>query len=202
MSCNRTSTRNTCGRPRRRFTTLASMVGDFILKHRSREDSELASFKEEPFDASLERAALAKDAAGKRFSHQRRLTRESLVEAKHRLMSMRSSIESAESFSKVLEIVRRVASGIHGLGDLYSYDTALRISAALGHEPEGVFLHAGTRVGAKRLGLPARGDYLSLTQLPSDLRVLKAHEVESFLCIYKNQFGVVTRRTPRSPSNA
>ncbi|MEK7411500.1 MAG: hypothetical protein AAB327_09000, partial [Actinomycetota bacterium] len=37
------------------------------------------------------------------------------------------------------------------LGPLYVYDTALRIGAKKGQMPKVVYLHAGTREGAKKL---------------------------------------------------
>lgn len=42
---------------------------------------------------------------------------------------------------------------IPGLGELYVYDTTLRIGAKLNLFPDKVYLHAGTRLGATALGL-------------------------------------------------
>lgn len=65
------------------------------------------------------------------------------------------------------------------------YDTALRIGAKLGLEPERVYLHAGTRVGARALGLDWRAPSILSQDLPSQLRLLPAWQVEDLLCIYK-----------------
>ncbi|NBD19799.1 hypothetical protein GTZ97_03820 [Aquabacterium fontiphilum] len=170
------------------------MVREFIDTYRLGERDELAFFKELSPEQALEFAALAKDSRGKRFSHQRRLTRESLQQGKQAIMSMLGAFQKATSFDEVLKGVRDVTSKVHGLGELYAYDTALRISANKGHEPTLVYLHAGTRVGAKRLGIPTNRDYVPMTELPEALMPLKAHEVESFLCIYKNHFGGVVER--------
>jgi hypothetical protein len=52
-------------------------------------------------------------------------------------------------------------------------------------EPDRVYLHAGTRVGAKAL-VPCRGiDYLEPNQLPEPFHLLSPAEMEDCLCIYK-----------------
>lgn len=167
---------------------------EFIGAYRAGERDELAFFKECSLEQALEVAALAKDSRGKRFSHQRRLTQESLQQGKQAIMLMVGAFQKAESFEEILKTVRGITSQVHGLGELYAYDTALRISAKTGHEPKHVYLHAGTRVGAKRLGIQTSRDYVPLAELPEALKLLKAHEVESFLCIYKNHFGRVVER--------
>jgi hypothetical protein len=68
---------------------------------------------------------------------------------------MRKAIGTANSFADLIGIVASIAEGVSGLGELYIYDTALRIGAKSGLEPDMVYLHAGTRKGAKALGLDA-----------------------------------------------
>jgi hypothetical protein len=62
---------------------------------------------------------------------------------------------------------------VTGIGELYVYDTALRIGAKLGVFPEKVYLHAGTRIGVRNLGLDARRTALRMASLPRALRRLK-----------------------------
>ncbi|MBI1997211.1 MAG: hypothetical protein HYW03_03845 [Deltaproteobacteria bacterium] len=68
------------------------------------------------------------------------------------------------------------------------YDTALRIGARLGLEPERVYIHSGTRVGARRLGLDWRAKWIEPKDLPKPLRSLPPWQVEDILCIYKDWF--------------
>ena len=69
------------------------------------------------------------------------------------------------------------------------YDTALRIGAKLGVAPVRVYLHTGTREGAKRLGIETKGvSALWPSELPEALRELEPYEVEDVLCIYKDKF--------------
>ena len=170
------------------------MVREFIDNFRDSEEKELLFFRKQPFNQALESAALAKDSRGKRFGHQRRLKRISLQEARRALLEKRGALEEAKSFEAIHSTLLEITANVHGLGELYAYDTALRISAARGCAPKHVYLHAGTRVGAKQLGLNATQGYLPMASLPKALQPLLPHEVESFLCIYKNHFGATSKR--------
>jgi hypothetical protein len=77
---------------------------------------------------------------------------------------------------------------IRGLGELFCYDTSLRLGAFLNRGPEFIYLHRGTREGARALGLNARVQYLTSSQLPAEIRKLAPLEAEDFLCIYKTHF--------------
>ena len=72
--------------------------------------------------------------------------------------------------------------GIHGIGELAVYDIACRIGAFLGLSPERVYLHAGTREGARALGL--RGASVRKMDLPRAFGRLSPGEIEDCLCIY------------------
>ena len=72
------------------------------------------------------------------------------------------------------------------------YDTVLRIGAKLDLFPDRVYLHCGTREGARALGLKWRDPWLKVDELPRELRRLKPHEIEDFLCIYKGEFAKLT----------
>jgi hypothetical protein len=77
---------------------------------------------------------------------------------------------------------------VSGLGELWAYDTALRLGAHLGHLPARVYLHRGTRKGAENLGLNVTGETIEVKDLPDALRSLPPHESEDILCIYKDGF--------------
>jgi hypothetical protein len=78
---------------------------------------------------------------------------------------------------------------VRGIGELYAYDTALRLGAHLRLLPRHVYLHAGTRRGARALGLDHRAKSLATTSLPAALRRLRPHEIEDVLCIYEDWLG-------------
>jgi len=74
---------------------------------------------------------------------------------------------------------------VDGLGELYAYDTALRIGSFIGTFPETVYLHAGARVGAKALGVDTKVKSVELRSLPKPFHSLEPHQAEDVLCIYK-----------------
>jgi hypothetical protein len=61
-----------------------------------------------------------------------------------------------------------------------------------------VYLHAGTRTGARALGLAARAATLDVSELPAEFHSLEPHEVEDVLCIFKDKF-TSSRRMPVHP---
>ena len=70
--------------------------------------------------------------------------------------------------------------------------SASRIGAKLNLFPEKVYLHAGTRLGARSLGLP-NVPRLSVSEFPKEFRALKPHEIEDALCIFKDEFALFRR---------
>ena len=62
------------------------------------------------------------------------------------------------------------------------------IGAYLGVAPEKVYLHTGTRKGAKVLELNVASDCLEPDELPPPLRRLSPDDAENFLCIFKDAF--------------
>ena len=85
-------------------------------------------------------------------------------------------------------LIDRLARDVRGIGTLAVYDTAHRLGLFLGLEPTRVHLHAGTRAGAMKLGLDVSRGWLSMGDLPIELRHLTPAEVEDVLCIYKDRF--------------
>jgi len=107
------------------------------------------------------------------------------------------ALQGASSFDELFELVEALIRPIYGIGELAVYDTALRIGERLGLEPTKVYLHRGTREGAKALGLAYRRKAIELAELPTELRSLPARELEDVLCIYKDEFTGRRHRLPR-----
>jgi len=172
------------------MSSLNLIVKDYIKHHRANAANELRWIKiQQNFEEALFIATYAICPCGKRFSHQRRIPNSVLSEAHKKLLICKGSILCCKSFDDLYQIVFSEIHSIHGIGDLTVYDTTLRIGAWLKIEPVTVFLHAGTRVGAKRLGLNASRKVLTLSEVPTPLRKLLAREIEDVLCIYKNSFS-------------
>jgi len=103
---------------------------------------------------------MAKTPSGKRFDHQKIIPNHVLNLAKKRLLTNLKRIQSTKEFNDLYNLLKELLSNIKGVGELYIYDTALRIGAYLGHEPDKIYLHAGTLQGAKKLGLNTRLGYI------------------------------------------
>ena len=136
-----------------------------------------------------ERAALAARPDDRRYSHQTRLKANHLAEAARVLAKQLEDIEAVAHFAALHGLLKKLLASRAGLGELYLYDTALRIGAKLGLMPQAIYLHAGTRAGAKALKLSVTGNILLKSELPLPLQELEPHELEDVLCIYKKYFA-------------
>jgi hypothetical protein len=73
------------------------------------------------------------------------------------------------------------------------YDIAHRIGAYFGKLPENVYLHAGTRIGARAFNI--KGDSIDPKTLPKPFLWLSPAEIEDCLCIYREELhGVRSQR--------
>ncbi len=168
---------------------LAAIVSDYVSRFRRPADRELAYFRACRTDVdAVSDAALARLPSGKRHPHQRRIPRAVLEESRARLLENLPLLERRTTFDELHELVERLIGSIAGIGELAVYDTTLRIGARFGLAPAKVYLHAGTRIGARALGLDSTKGKLEMADLPPELRTLPAREVEDVLCIYKDDF--------------
>lgn len=132
-----------------------AIIRTYITHIRPRINKELDWFRQQPtLSEAIRLAALTVNSKGKRYSHQRRLSKTVLEQARDILLENEKAIEACrdQDFDDLLTLLEQLLIPIKGLGELYVYDTALRIGAKVGLLPRRVYLHAGTRVGAKALG--------------------------------------------------
>jgi hypothetical protein len=172
-------------RGHRRLNSITAIVQDYICRHRPNAIRELNYFRDRPsLEEAIEQAGLARTPNGKRSRHQSRIPAPVLQKATRRLR--RANLGQVSSFAQLIARVRTATRSVHGIGELYVYDTALRLGGYLRLLPRKVYLHAGTREGARALGLDHRSELISLNQLPVSLRRLRPYEIEDVLCIYKD----------------
>ncbi len=177
--------------------TLREIVADYIRFCRADAEQEQRWFSTQAtLQETVTRAALAVSSSGKRLSHQRRIPQSVLAESRRRLVASLPALSLAKSFEVLHETVAAQIGRIPGIGELTIYDTALRIGAKLQLEPTVVFLHAGTRDGARRLGLPVSRAFIPVSEFPRAFQALKPREIEDVLCIYKSELGA--EGNPRS----
>ena len=123
----------------------------------------------------------------KRHDHQRRIPASVLATAERRLQAAAEELERASSFDELHDLISEKIGEIQGLGDLTVYDIAHRIGGYLELQPDAVYLHAGTRVGAKLFGL--NGNKANPRELPAAFQKLSAGEIEDCLCIYREHIA-------------
>jgi hypothetical protein len=160
-------------------------VATFRADYAWRGREELDTFRSEPsLEAAVKRAAVAETPDGKRYSHQTRLTRTALKRVRQALVN--APLAECQDFAALhLEIQQRI-SHIRGIGELMVYDTAHRIGAKLSLSPDVVYLHRGTREGARALGVRGSAKQINVSALPVELQGLCAGEIEDFLCVFKS----------------
>src|SRR5574341_1801264 len=107
-----------------------AIVRAYVKQFRPKTQAELAWFRNQPsLESALEHAALAIDDRGMRYSHQRKLTRIALQQARSVLFDNSEAITLVTTFDELIGLVDMLIRPIHGLSDLYIYDTSLRIGA-------------------------------------------------------------------------
>lgn len=131
-------------------------------------------------------AALSENNLGKRHPHQRRLEKKNMQLFERNLLGARGVIASADTFDDLLAVVKK--ESCYGIGELAIYDTAIRIGAYLNLQPERIYLHAGTRVGAEKLlkkKIESSSNFKNDLPEPFKSSDLSCYELDDLLCIYK-----------------
>lgn len=172
------------------MANLGEIVAAYIRDHQARAHQEHDWFASQPsLREAVRLAALAQDCCGKRLSHQRRIPHGVLLRCQRRLLDHIREIRTCRTFDQLHETIVRALRGVRGAGELYYYDTAERISAKLGIPPTRIYLHAGTRAGARTLGINGSRATIEVGELPHELRTLAPEELESLLCLYRDQLA-------------
>jgi hypothetical protein len=135
---------------------LDAIVRKYQRDNLAKAGRELDAFRAMTFDDAVSHAGLAERFDPRRnrwlrYDHQKRIPRASLEMVRKRLR--KAPLKRCSTFDELLSVVDEATRQIPKIGELMVYDTALRIGANLGVEPDRVYLHAGTRVGARKLGL-------------------------------------------------
>lgn len=145
-----------------------------------------AIYKKMNLSDAVIRSASARTTLDKIDSHQRRIGKVLLTKASNELMMKINLIRKCKTFADIFEITESVKKAIYGLGDLWSYDTALRIGFNMDIYPKDVYVQAGVRKGVTKIFTQKRikGRCFPLSIFPSEIQKLKPHEVENFLCVW------------------
>lgn len=179
-----------------RLINLNTIVSDFIRRYRKPAKRGLRHrAKQRTLKDAIHEAAVSRP-NGKRHAHQRRIPGHVLALAERHLQRAAGKLRNAACFRELHDAVEQEIGSIKGIGPLTVYDVSQRIGAFFGIEPDAVYLHAGTRDGARAFGLS--GKYIARTQLPRAFLKLSPGEIEDCLCIYKDQLRGLNVSTSRS----
>jgi hypothetical protein len=179
----------------RQFRNLDSIVRDYIESHREHAREELSHFRHQPdLRSAIRMAALALNSDNEKHGHQWRIPCATLKAWRTELSRKTSSLQSCNDFEGLMKIARRVGKSIWGIGELTIYDTTHRIGAYMRMAPSKVYLHAGTREGAKTLGFNGNRAFIFPRELPRAFRKLKPYEIEDCLCRYKDDLRKLSAR--------
>ena len=135
-----------CRPDSRSYDSNKTIVDTYLRDKAAGEDAYLRFYRiQRSLAAAVEKSAMAELPSGKRFSHQRRIPRATLLAAKTALMAVDFSV--CTSFDELYDLVAATIGPIPGVGELTIYDTAHRLGAYLQLSPKFVYVHAGVRAG-------------------------------------------------------
>jgi len=132
-------------------------------------------------------AVMSKDKYGKLHSHQKRIYKYVYNNFLKNLLFVRDEIMKAKNFDILIDIIYNNKPS--GAGELFCYDVALRIGYKLNLLPEKVYIHAGTKIGLRKLyGRNIYEKTILKNNLPEPFNSceLTPDQLEDFFCIYKN----------------
>lgn len=97
------------------------------------------------------------------------------------------SFNDCSDFESILKKVEELSGKFYGIGRLTVYDTATCIGCPKKIRPTDVYIHAGTSVGAKAIGI--KGNVVPKSEFVKVCKAfakLEPMQIEDFLCIYKS----------------
>ena len=128
-------------------------------------------------------------ANGKMHSHQSQPGAKKLKEGLRIALADNVQSDRFETFEQLYEWVESITNQVFRLGELVTYDVALRLGMWLNLEPAVVYLHRGSREGAKKFNVSLKEKTATLSTFPPEIQKLGATHAENFLCLYKDRLG-------------
>lgn len=175
-------------------TSLVQLVEEFLEQDGCCPRDEVDGFRNLEIEAAIRKAARARDENGNFYPHQWNL-REKYPDVPKKaeliLVKCTAKIAACDDFDALHDLIKHELKGhVKGAGEMYCYDTAFRIGISMGIYPQKIYLHRGTRDGAKALGIYMKGrDVMKMSELVKkypEFKKMKPHQIEDFLCIKKD----------------
>ena len=166
---------------------LSDIRDDYILYIRPRVAVEAKHYAQGSPVQRVRCAALAEGPNGRKHKHQWRIPPAALEKFSALLIARVGDITAARTFAELLGLIKSART--KGVAELTVYDTAVRIGKGQGLEPQAIYLHAGTREGARLLGWNVNRPSIPIEEIPPDLAGLTPAEIEDLLCSNARYFG-------------
>jgi hypothetical protein len=143
---------------------------------------------------AIKKAALSIRLDGRLHDHQHRIGRKGMAAAALALLEYEGVLMSCCSFEELHGCVSQLRGRGLRIGELAAYDISQRIGWYRGLLPTEVYLHCGTRAGARALLKGGIGQAVPVACFPLEFRDLSAAQIEDVLCIYKDSLEAIARR--------
>jgi hypothetical protein len=174
------------------------VVADYLAKYTTNAEAEMRWFHQPVSIAeAIERACESRLPNGRgrlvRHGHQCRIPARALREAAMRLNERNATITATPDFRSLHDLVEATIGPIAGIGELTIYDIAHRVGAHTGAAPSEVYVHRGTRKGARALAFHGRKT-IAIRKLPAAFQRLTAAQAEDALCIYHKELADLRRQ--------
>jgi hypothetical protein len=158
--------------------------------------------EQKTFKKAIMIAVMSKDVNGNKHSHQWHIYNNVYVKFIQNLLRVKDKVKKAKNFDGLYDII--YSNKPSGVGELFCYDTALRIGQRLGKLPEKIYIHAGTRIGLRNLlNRTIYEKTILQEELPEPFCSchLTPAQLENFFCLYKDIFPQLNKK-PISRKNA
>lgn len=181
------------------YLTPATATDNGIRSAIERRSRTLAYYRtlniEEAIDGALGKLAFINEGQRARETHFDHIRHNAIENATEPLRNLIPLLKRANSFMEIWSLVNEQIYHIFGTGNLFVYDTALRIALTFqnnGMLPLHVFLHSDPLKSAYHFGIrhPKNQPYVErimFEEICGEFRNMQSHEIENFLCIYKDQ---------------
>ncbi len=174
------------------LVTFEAIVDSYVKEYRKSENDRLNALR----SLHSMNAAIHCSVWDGKNGHQRMVSRHALTLMEDSLLENKANLKEYSCFSALYKVL--AGFKIHGIGHLGLYDIALALGSYIGLAPDRVYLHRGTREGAKALAplglVKYRAETIAMTDLPAPFRRLLPREAEDCLCIYKDKIKAVVAK--------
>jgi hypothetical protein len=166
--------------------SLQNDVSKYLIEDAIQLENTKTYYKDLDFDEAIQNAAKALDRNGRLNNHQHRIGKKKCDESATEVLKYKNDFKKCKTFKEIFQLTEKIRKDIYKLGDLWSYDTALRIGFHLDMYPDEVYVQQGVVKGVKKIfnGTRPRGRSLPMNIFPKEIQQMEPFKVENFLCIW------------------